>query len=58
METVEYVIGYCYENGIKVILNPTNSTIIRDSPKQATYITPNESEAVGVNTSTEQLIAH
>lgn len=57
METVEYVTGYCYENGIKVILNPAPIQPLSETvQKQATYITPNESEVVGVNASTEQLI--
>ncbi len=45
LETVAYVIDFCYQNGIQTILNPAPS---RKLPKalidKVTYITPNEIE--------------
>ncbi|MDO4323540.1 MAG: ribokinase [Lachnospiraceae bacterium] len=46
-ETVEYVIGLCADNGVKVILNPGPARPVREELlEKVTYITPNEHEAV------------
>lgn len=45
LETVEYVINYCAEKGIKVMLNPAPATQISEELiEKITYLTPNEHE--------------
>ncbi|WP_440894710.1 ribokinase [Amphibacillus sp. Q70] len=57
LETIEYVTGYCYENEIKVILNPAPIQPLPEViQEQVTYLTPNESEVKGVQASPDQLI--
>lgn len=46
METVEYVVALCYENQVKVVLNPGPARpVSQDLIKKVTYLTPNEHEA-------------
>ncbi len=60
MKTVEYTLNLCYENNVKVLLNPApamklNTEIIN----KATYITPNEHELkliFGANESTDNIL--
>lgn len=45
MDTVDYVINFCYENNIKTILNPAPAIkLSKELIEKATYITPNEHE--------------
>lgn len=45
MDTVDYVINFCYENNIKTILNPAPAVkLSKELIEKATYITPNEHE--------------
>lgn len=59
-ETVEYVVNFCVDHGIKVVLNPAPARPV--SPEvleKITYLTPNEHEAVilfGDEISTEDLL--
>ncbi len=47
LETVHYIIEFCAQKGIKVILNPAPAaTVPMDIIEKVTYITPNEHEAV------------
>jgi len=47
LDTVEYIIDLCYENGIKIIINPAPiAEISPESIEKADYVTPNEHEAV------------
>lgn len=59
-ETIEYVISLCYENGVKVVLNPGPARPVRQEIiEKVTYLTPNEHEAVilfGTELSTEELL--
>ncbi|MEE1443689.1 MAG: ribokinase [Blautia sp.] len=49
-ETIEYVIEFCYEHGIKAVLNPGPARPARpvkaEIIEKVTYLTPNEHEAV------------
>lgn len=46
METVHYVIRFCYENEIPVVLNPAPAAEVPpEIVRQVTYLTPNEHEA-------------
>lgn len=46
-ETIEYVVGLCAENGVKVILNPGPARPVKQEIlEKLTYLTPNEHEAV------------
>lgn len=43
--TVEYIIDYCFENNIKIILNPAPARLITEEIiNKVTYLTPNETE--------------
>lgn len=59
-ETVEYVVNLCYENGIKVVLNPAPAREVkREVLDKITWLTPNEHEAkilFGADTKTEDLL--
>ena len=45
-ETVEYVVNICYENGIKVVLNPAPAREVKKEVlDKITWLTPNEHEA-------------
>lgn len=59
-ETIEHVIHLCFENGVKVVLNPGPARPVRQEIiDQVTYLTPNEHEAVilfGTELSTEALL--
>lgn len=47
LETNEYVIKLCKENGIKTLLNPAPATTVSESVlEQVDFLTPNEHEAV------------
>lgn len=60
METVHYVIEFCAEKGIPVVLNPAPAAAVpMDIIEKVTYVTPNEHEAVlifGNELSTEDLL--
>ena len=60
LETVHYVVEFCHEKGIKVVLNPAPAAIVpMDIIDKVTYVTPNEHEAVlifGDGLSTEELL--
>ncbi len=57
LKTIEYVTGYCYRNHIPVILNPAPIQDVPDEVlKQATYVTPNETEVTTLTVSKEKLI--
>lgn len=46
IETVEYVVNYCYQNGISVVLNPAPAAPLKkETIEKITYLTPNEHEA-------------
>lgn len=46
-ETVEYIINYCFENNVRVILNPAPARLITEEVlDKVTYLTPNETEFV------------
>lgn len=46
-ETVEYVIGLCADNGVRVILNPGPARPVKQEIlERVSYLTPNEHEAV------------
>ena len=59
-ETVEYVVNLCYENGIKVVLNPAPAREVkREVLDKITWLTPNEHEAkilFGADTKTKDLL--
>lgn len=45
METIEYVVDFCHENGIKTILNPAPARrISKELIDKLSYLTPNEHE--------------
>lgn len=45
LKTVEYVVNYCAEKGIKVTLNPAPATLISEELiEKISYLTPNEHE--------------
>ena len=45
MEVVEYVVDMCFENKVKVLVNPAPAVLLKKSLiEKATYITPNEHE--------------
>ncbi len=45
LETVEYVINFCYDNNIRTILNPAPAVKLKkELIDKVTYITPNEHE--------------
>lgn len=45
LDTIEYVINFCYDNNIRTILNPAPAVKLkRELIDKATYITPNEHE--------------
>lgn len=56
-ETVEYVVKACFENGVKVVLNPGPARAVKkEILDELTYLTPNEHEAAilfGSDTSLE-----
>ena len=60
LETVHYVIEFCYEKGIKIVLNPAPAAAgAMEIIDKVTYVTPNEHEAVlifGDKLSTEDLL--
>lgn len=60
LETVHYIVEFCAENKIKVVLNPAPAaTVPMDIIEKVTYVTPNEHEAVlifGNELSTEELL--
>lgn len=60
LETVHYIIEFCDENQIPVVLNPAPAAEVpMDVIEKVTYITPNEHEAVlifGKELSTEELL--
>lgn len=46
-ETIEYVIEFCSEHGVKVVLNPGPARPVKkEILEKVTYLTPNEHEAV------------
>ena len=48
LETVHYVIEFCYEKGIKIVLNPAPAAAVpMEIIDKVTYVTPNEHEPVG-----------
>ena len=48
-ETIEYVIEFCYEHGIKAVLNPGPARPVKaEIIEKVTYLTPNEHEAVSI----------
>lgn len=47
LETVHYVVNFCHEQGIKVVLNPAPAAEVpMEIIEKADYITPNEHEAI------------
>lgn len=60
LETVHYVVEFCAERGIKVVLNPAPAAEVpMDIIEKVTYVTPNEHEAVlifGKELDTKQLL--
>ena len=60
LDTVYYVVDFCYENQIPVVLNPAPaSNVPLEVIEKVTYVTPNEHEAVlifGEEHSTEDLL--
>lgn len=49
LQTVEYVTGYCNQEGIPVILNPAPAQLLSDSLlSNVSYVTPNETEALEI----------
>lgn len=60
LETVHYVVEFCDENKIPVVLNPAPAAEVpMDIIEKVTYVTPNEHEAVlifGNDDSTEELL--
>lgn len=46
IETVEYVVAFCHENNIPVVLNPAPACPLKqETIEKITYLTPNEHEA-------------
>lgn len=60
LDTVKYVIDYCADNQIPVVLNPAPAAEVpMETIEKVTYLTPNEHEAVlifGDELSTEELL--
>ena len=60
LDTVYYVVDFCYDNQIPVVLNPAPaSNVPLEVIEKVTYVTPNEHEAVlifGEEYSTEDLL--
>ena len=60
LETVHYVVEFCAEKGIQVVLNPAPAAEVpMDIVEKVTYLTPNEHEAVlifGEGKSTEEIL--
>ena len=60
LETVHYLVNFCAENKIPVVLNPAPAAEVpMDIIEKVTYVTPNEHEAVlifGNDLSTEELL--
>lgn len=60
LDTVKYVVDYCAENQIPVVLNPAPAAEVpMEIIEKVTYLTPNEHEAVlifGDSLSTEELL--
>ena len=60
LDTVHYVVEFCAENNISVVLNPAPAAEVpMDIIEKVTYVTPNEHEAVlifGNDISTEDLL--
>ena len=60
LETVHYVVEFCAENNIPVVLNPAPAAEVpMDIIEKVTYVTPNEHEAVlifGKDHTTEDLL--
>lgn len=60
LDTVHYVVEFCAENNISVVLNPAPAAEVpMDIIEKVTYVTPNEHEAVlifGNEISTEDLL--
>lgn len=60
IETVEYVIALCYDQNIKVVLNPAPACPLKkETIEKVTYLTPNEHEAAiifGSGVSVEELL--
>ncbi|WP_226038487.1 ribokinase [Aquibacillus saliphilus] len=49
LQTIEYVTGYCNQEGIPVILNPAPAQLLSDSLlDMVTFVTPNETEALEI----------
>lgn len=59
-QTVEYVVEFCHEHKVKVVLNPAPARAVKpEILEKVTYLTPNEHEAVilfGNEKSTEELL--
>lgn len=60
LDTVAYVIDYCHENHIPVILNPAPAAAVpMETIEKVTYLTPNEHEAAlifGADKTPEELL--
>ncbi|MEF9942282.1 MAG: ribokinase [Lachnospiraceae bacterium] len=60
LETIEYVVGICYEHKVKMVLNPAPARALKkETIEKVTYLTPNEHEAVilfGEELTTEELL--
>lgn len=60
LDTVHYVVEFCHENQIQVVLNPAPAAEVpMEIIEKVTYLTPNEHEAVlifGEGQSTEELL--
>ncbi|WP_100065234.1 ribokinase [Miniphocaeibacter massiliensis] len=59
-ETIEYLINICYENGVKVLLNPAPALKVKENLlEKITYLTPNEHETkliFGENIDIEEIL--
>ena len=60
LETVHYIIEFCAEKGVPVVLNPAPAAAVpMDIIEKVTYVTPNEHEAVlifGNDLTTEEML--
>ena len=60
LDTVHYLVDFCYEKQISVVLNPAPAAeVSMDIIEKVTYVTPNEHEAVlifGDDLATEELL--
>ncbi|MBQ4531322.1 MAG: ribokinase [Lachnospiraceae bacterium] len=60
LETVHYIVEFCAEKGVPVVLNPAPAaTVPMDIIEKVTYVTPNEHEAVlifGNDLTTEEML--